>query len=131
MDGNRTVFRGSSKKEKRSRPRSDGRGIQECEDLREESDGEYDDEEQQNDVYLQEYQGHTDEESAPEEDFEQDDQEENEPEQDEFLETFLAAWRAKKATRQRLRRGFGSPEARSRGPVAHRAVHQRVTRLRS
>ncbi len=52
-DANRTVFVGSSKEDEKSRPRSDARDVNECEDLREESDGECDDEEQQSDVYLQ------------------------------------------------------------------------------
>ncbi len=52
VDGNRTVFRGSSKKNEKFRPRSDAGGVHECEGLREESDGKFDDDSRQNDVYL-------------------------------------------------------------------------------
>ncbi len=63
---------------------------------------------------MQEYQ-RSDEEPVQEEGFDQEDQGEEEPEDEEFLETFMAAWRAKKKTNEkRLRRGFGSPTARNR-----------------
>ncbi len=85
---------GPSKKDEKPRSRADANGVHESEDLHEESNLEHEDE-QVNHMHLQDRPDPDDEETGQDGDEEQD-QDEDEMENDEdFMETLLAAWSTK------------------------------------
>ena len=96
MHDNRPVFKRNDDKAQNGRYR-DTKTVHECDDVQEfiEEDGEED----ENEVFLQA--------GGSEESLDDGDQEDEQGNQGEELETFMAAWRAKKKTNDhRLSRGF-------------------------
>jgi hypothetical protein len=88
------------------------KNVHECDDGQVDMEEEEYEDEEQYDVYLQD-DGQSGDDYQDDEDGEEDEMED--AEEDEFLETFMAAWRAKKKTSEhRLSRGFTNPKGKGK-----------------
>ena len=97
---NHPAFKQNGDKPRDGRYKKDSKTVHEREDLQEDTDEECEDD--KNEVFLQD--GGLSEDTQEDGDLEN---EQEEPGGEEFMETFVAAWRAKKKTNEhRLSRGF-------------------------